>query len=120
MRVYRWSNLSFAQVTTATTTAGGAYTVTNLNPGNYRVGFTAAGMTPEFYLDKTDVEVADDVAVALNGTAAVNAHPGLQPAHPVRHGHRGRRRGRRSRMHGAHRAAGADPGRREVATRRVD
>ena len=73
VRVYRWSSGDFAQVTTATTTAGGAYTVTNLNPGNYRVGFSASGMTTEFSLDKSDVEVADDVAVALNGTAAVNA-----------------------------------------------
>ena len=57
----------------AQTTAGGAYSLTGLNPGNYRVGFTATGMTPEFNLDKADVELADDVAVALNGTATVNA-----------------------------------------------
>ena len=73
VRVYRWSNPSFVQVTSVQTTAGGAYSFTGLNPGNYRVGFTAAGMTPEFNLDKTDVELADDVAVALNGTATVNA-----------------------------------------------
>ncbi|WP_310529459.1 carboxypeptidase regulatory-like domain-containing protein, partial [Nocardioides sp.] len=30
-------------------------------------------MTPEFNLDKTDVELADDVAATLNGTATVNA-----------------------------------------------
>ena len=30
-------------------------------------------MTPEFNADKADVELADDVAVALNGTATVNA-----------------------------------------------
>ena len=73
VRVYRWSNPSFVLATTATTAAGGGYTVTGLNPGNYRVGFTAATMTPEFHQDKADVELADDVAVALNGTASISA-----------------------------------------------
>ncbi len=73
VRVYRWSNPSFVQVGSAQTTAGGAYSLTGLNPGNYRVGLLRAGMTPEFHLDKADVELADDVAVALNGTATVNA-----------------------------------------------
>ena len=73
VRVYRWSNPSFVQVGSAQTTAGGAYSLTGLNPGNYRLGFSATGMTPEFHADKADVELADDVAVALNGTATINA-----------------------------------------------
>ncbi|MBD3923713.1 carboxypeptidase regulatory-like domain-containing protein [Nocardioides cavernae] len=73
VRVYRWSNPSFVQAGSVQTTAGGSYTFTGLNAGNYRVGFSAAAMTPEFNLDKSDVDLGDDVAVALNGTATVNA-----------------------------------------------
>ncbi len=73
VRVYRWSGSDFVQVRSTLTSAGGTYAVTGLIPGNYRVGFTAAGMTPEYNLDKADVDLGDDVAVSYNAVATVNA-----------------------------------------------
>ena len=64
---------SYQQVRTATTTAAGGYVVTGLQPGNYRVGFRAAGLQGEFNVDEADVEHADDVAVELNQTRPVSA-----------------------------------------------
>ena len=79
---------SYQQVRTATTTARGGYVVTGLQPGNYRVGFRAAGLQGEFNVDKADVEHADDVAVELNQTQTGERGPRRTHPAAVRNGRR--------------------------------
>ena len=76
----------------AQTTAGGAYSVTDLNPGNYRVGLLGKrhddGVPPRQGRRRGRRRRRRRAERHRRGQRA----PGLQPAHPVRHRHRGRRR----------------------------
>lgn len=74
---YIFENGAWQLVSTSLVEQGGTYTIDQLLPGTYRVGFFSTNYAPEYYNNKPDLDSATDVVVTTSQTTSgINASLG--------------------------------------------
>src|SRR5436305_2024745 len=77
-------DLGGSVVGSATTDGSGAYTVSGLAPGSYRVAFAVPGHVSQYYNGKPSLASADPVTVTADSTTAgINAALTANPQRPL-------------------------------------